>query len=89
MNQIVMMAMAGCGIVLPVSADAATVADAAHSATVAAKTDAAPTAAHAENTSLSVAMASKCLAAISAASSGQVIWFVLYRLEPSRTSWIL
>ena len=44
MNRIVMMAMAGCGIVLPVSA---------HAATVAAKTDAAPTAAHAENTSLS------------------------------------
>ena len=44
MNRIVMMAMAGCGIVLPVSADAAT---------AAAKTDAAPTAAHAENTALS------------------------------------
>ena len=48
-----MMAMAGCGIVLPVSAHEATVADAAHAATTAAKTDAAPTAAHAENTSLS------------------------------------
>ena len=53
MNRIVMMAMAGCGIVLPVSADAATVAHAADAATAAAKADAAPTAAHAENTSLS------------------------------------
>ena len=53
MNRIVMMAMAGCGIVLPVSAHEATVADAAHAATTAAKADAAPTAAHAENTSLS------------------------------------
>ena len=52
MNRIVMMAMAGCGIVLPVSADAATVAHAADAATAAAKADAAPTAAHAENTSL-------------------------------------
>lgn len=48
MNRIVMMAMAGCGIVLPVSAHAATVAHAADAATAAAKTDAAPTAAHAE-----------------------------------------
>ena len=52
MNRIVMMAMAGCGIVLPVSADAATVAHAGDAAIAAAKADAAPTAAHAENTSL-------------------------------------
>ena len=55
MNRIVMMAMAGCGIVLPVSAHAATVAHAADAATAAAKADAATTAphAHAENTTLS------------------------------------
>ena len=47
MNRIVMMAMAGCGIVLPVSADAATVAHAGDAAIAAAKADAAPTAAHA------------------------------------------
>lgn len=46
MNRIVMMAMEGCGIVVPVSADAAAVADAAHSATTAIH-------AHAENTTLS------------------------------------
>ena len=55
MNRIVMMAMAGCGIVLPVSAHAATVAHAADAATAAAKADATTTAphAHAENTTLS------------------------------------